>query len=65
MEINNLEKDEIKLIIRCLEEKKKKDKKIKKVIEKLEAVIEADDIEVRRRLAPKIYWTTRTPISLR
>lgn len=79
MEIKNIEKDEIKLIISCLEEKvkestplifdtyekKEKRKKIKKIIGNLESVLEADDIEVRRRLAPKVYWTTRTPISLR
>lgn len=79
MEIKNLEKDEIKLIINCLEEKvneitplifdtyekKEKRKKIKKIIENLESVIEADDIEIRRRNAPIINWSRVAPISLR
>ena len=79
MEIKNIEKDEIKLIISCLEEKvkeitplifdtyekKEKRKKIKKIIGNLESVIEADDIEIRRRNAPKAYWSNRPVISLR
>lgn len=79
MEIKNLEKDEIKLIIKYLEEKvneitplifdtyekKGKRKKIKKIIENLESVIEADDIEIRRRNAPVIHWSRVAPISLR
>lgn len=74
MEIKNIEKDEIKLIISCLEEKikeitplifdtyekKEKRKKIKKIIGNLESVIEADDIEIRRRNAPVMHWSTQT-----
>lgn len=79
MEIKNIEKDEIKLIIKCLEEKikeltplifdtyemKQKRKNIKKIIGNLESVLEADDIEVRCKNAPVVHWSTRTPISLR
>lgn len=79
MEIKNLEKDEIKLIINCLEEKvngitplifdtyekKEKRKKIKKIIENLESVIEADDIEIRRKNASVMHWSRVAPISLR
>lgn len=71
MEIKNIEKDEIKLIISCLEEKVEKltplifdtyekKKKRKKIIGNLESALEADDIEVRRRNAPVVYWSTQT-----
>lgn len=82
MEIKNIEKDEIKLIISCLEEKveeltplifdtyekKEKRKKIKKIITNLEEVVKERTPEEREavwRNAPKVYWSTRTPISLR
>ena len=82
MEIKNIEKDEIKLIISCLEEKvkeitplifdtyekKEKRKKIKKIIGNLEEVVKErtpEEWEAVRRNAPKVYWSTRTPISLR
>ena len=79
MEIKNIEKDEIKLIISCLEEKvkestplifdtyekKQKRKKIKKIIGNLESVLEADDLEVMRRNAPVMHWSTLIPVSLR
>ena len=82
MEIKNIEKDEIKLIISCLEEKveeltplifdtyekEKKRKKIKKIITNLEEVVKErtpEELEAVRRNAPKVYWSTRTPISLR
>lgn len=82
MEIKNIEKDEIKLIISCLEEKveeltplifdtyekKEKRKKIKKIITNLEEVAKErtpEEWEAVRRNAPKVYWSTQTPISLR
>ena len=82
MEIKNIEKDEIKLIISCLEEKveeltplifdtyekKQKRKKIKKIITNLEEVVKErtpEEWEAVCRNAPKVYWSTRTPISLR
>ena len=82
MEIKNIEKDEIKLIISCLEEKveeltplifdtyekKQKRKKIKKTITKLEELVKErtpEELEAVFRNAPKVYWSTRTPISLR
>ena len=82
MEIKNIEKDEIKLIISCLEEKveeltplifdthekKEKRKKIKKIITNLEEVVKErtpEEWEAVWRNAPKVYWSTRTPISLR
>lgn len=78
MEIKDIEKDEIKLIISCLEEKKKeltplifdtyekeqKRKKIKKIIKNLESVLEADDIKIRFKNAPVEHWSTRTPITI-
>ena len=82
MEIKNIEKDEINLIISCLEEKikeltplifdtyekGKKRKKIKKIITMLEEVVHErtpEELEAAFRNAPKVYWTSRTPISLR
>lgn len=78
MEIKNIEKDEIKLIKSCLEEKveeltplvfdtyekKGKRKKIKKIIKNLESVLEEDDIEIRRRRAPVKHWSTGVSITI-